>query len=763
MAAYLLALLIVFGALAVGTAVCRVCGADQGVAPAVGLATMIAVATVAIQLPGDAVTAAVIGLIVLCAAVAWVIHDGIGRIDLAALAAALGVVALLSLLFLSANRIGLPGIQVNNDTATHLLWTETLRSDLMATLYPSNPGYPLGPHSLLAALAQGTGASAANALTGLLIAAPVLLALTAAAVLRPLPLILRAPAAAISSVTYLVAAWFGQGAFKEPMMSLLLLAFALSLSARLTARERPGPRAFVPAGLIVAGSLLTYSYLALAWLGVAGLLAIAGTLWFRWPGRAGVVTAVRGALLPIGVGVGVTIVATAVEIPRLWRYLHAVGTSPADGGGGIDSSALGNLSGPLSPAEMLGVWPAGDFRAVPDHWYLQELKGLALLAAIGGALSLIQRHRPRDLGLISALGAGLIVWLLSDRGQSPYVTAKSMAIVSPIIALVAFRGLLPTAWPQLARPRAVTAGRIVAAGVLAAGLLWSTEVVLRGLPVESSQQRDQLEALRSTVRPGPTLFMGVDDHAGYRLRGVRLGSVQSGPPLPISVSIRPEKQWALGLPPDWDSFDAKTLDQFRFVITVRSAFGSAAPSNFRLVKQNELYQVWERTGPTQPRSTIESADVPAVPLDCTTAKGRRIAREKGEAAVEVRPFVPLMTNVPALPLGGASEVTIALPAGTWDLAARYRSMSPLRIMYGSVRVGGLPPNTDWPGPYWSAGRIVSDGHAQQLVVIAERESRFGGAVVPAEVGALVAVSTEGEKTVPLKQACGKYVDWYRTS
>ena len=764
MAAYLLALLIVFGALVVGTAVCRACGAGQGVAPAVGLATMIAVATLAIQLPGDAVTAAVIGLIVLCAFAVWLVRDGIGPINLGALAAALGAGALVSLQFLSANRIGIPGISVNNDTATHLLWVETLRSDLMAMLYPPNTGYPLGPHSLVAAIAQGTGASAADVLTGLLIATPVLLALTAEAVLRPAPLLLRAPAAALASLTYLMAAWFGQGAFKEPMMSLFLLAFALALGACLTARQRPRTLALVPVGLIIAGSLLTYSYLALAWLGIAGLLAIVATLWFRWPGRAGLVAAVRGSLLPIGVGVGVTIAATGVEIPRLWRYLNAVGSSPADGDGGIVSSALGNLIGPLAPGEMLGVWPAGDFRHVPDpHWYLLELRGLALVAAIGGALYLIQRRRASDLGLLSALGAGVTVWLLSDRGQSPYVTAKSMVIVSPVVALVMFRALLPTEWPHVSRVRVVAVGRIAVAGILAIAMLWSSETVLRGMSVESAEQRDGLEELRSTVRSGPTLFLGVDDHAGYRLRGVRLGYFAAGPPSPLPVTNRPEKPWSYGQPADWDSVDAQTLDRFRFVITVRSAFDSEAPSNFRLVKRNGLYEVWERTGPTRPRSTIESPDVPAVPLDCKTPKGRRISRGQGEAAVEAQPFVPLMTAISGLKLGDAAQAPITLPAGTWNLAANYMSMSPLRIMYGSTRVGVLPPNTDRPGPYWPAGKIVSDGHAQQIVVIAERESRLGATAFPAIITALVAVNAKGEKIVPLKRACNQYVDWYRTS
>src|SRR4051794_24747508 len=88
MAAYFAGLLIVAGALVLGHAVTRVCGLDGRTAPAVGLAALIALATLAVQLPGDATLAAVVcGLAVVAAAV-WLVRGRRVRLDLPAAGAA---------------------------------------------------------------------------------------------------------------------------------------------------------------------------------------------------------------------------------------------------------------------------------------------------------------------------------------------------------------------------------------------------------------------------------------------------------------------------------------------------------------------------------------------------------------------------------------------------------------------------------------------------------------------------------------------------
>jgi hypothetical protein len=454
----------------------------------------------------------------------------------------------------------------------------------------------------------------------------------------------------------------------------------------------------------------------------------------------------------------VLVLAVAVEIPRMWRYLDLGGFSSQ--AGGIDAGDLGNLVGPLPWIQILGIWPSGDFRYPPptDHWWLLDLRGLALVVVIGGALYLFDRRR--NTALLAALGGAVIVWLGSARGQSPYVTAKSLVILSPFVLLVALRALLPETRPAWSRAGVQAMARIAAAAVVVAGVLWSAQAVLRGMPVESHEQRDQLTSLRGTVKDGPTLYMGITDFAGYRLRDVDVAYLGVGYAPPISVAVRPEKPWTFGQPLDWDNFDAKTLDRFRYVITIRG-YDSQAPESFRRVRQTPLYEVWERTGPTMPRSTIETADEPAAPLDCKTPAGRRLRRSGGVAGVLRRAPLPMLQHQVDLGVGTSYQAGFTLPRGTWNLSARYTSEGPVRIMLDAERVAVLPPNTDRMGPYWPAGTVRSDGRPRQLVIVAEKQSRFAKTTVPTTIPSLVAVSADGERQIPLERACGRFIDWYR--
>ena len=132
-------------------------------------------------------------------------------------------------------------------------------------------GYPLGPHAIVVALNKGLGVGLVQGFTGLTIAVAVLASLTALAAFRELPLLPRTAGALLVGLAYLVASYFAQGAFKETMQALVLLAFVLALReadrdwANLNLR-------FVPAALIAAGSIYTYSFPSLIWLGAAFVL-----------------------------------------------------------------------------------------------------------------------------------------------------------------------------------------------------------------------------------------------------------------------------------------------------------------------------------------------------------------------------------------------------------------------------------------------------------------------------------------------------------
>ena len=768
MTSYLVALLIIGASVLLGRAICVACAADTAIAPALGLAALMAVATLGVQLPGDGVTGAVLVLLVLGGAAWWLLRRralGVRGLDLAVPLAGAGAAAVSSLQFLSAGHVGIPGMSVNNDSGVHLVWAEGLRSSVMDRWYTADPGYPLGPHSVMAALADGTGLQVDRMLVALLIATPVLFAMTAAGALRPAPLLLRAPAAAFAAVTYMAAAWVAQGAFKEPLLALFVLGFAMSVG-RLVQDGRPlGRASAVPAGVLAAAALLTFGHLALAWLGTVVVIVVVLALVARPPG-ADLVGPVRRAAVPIALGLAAAVVAVAVEIPRLWHFFSAIGsgTANAAGGGPAGGPALGNLAGPLPSSEALGVWPWGDFRVMPppDTFMFSQLKTLALVGVVAGAVWLLVRRR--DLGLLGALGAAVAVWIVSDRGKAPYVTAKAMAVMSPFLALVWLRALLPERLPRAPLPGLAFVARVGIAAILVGAGLWSTEKVLRGTPVESLAQRDALEELRPLVASSNTLFLGVDDYAGYRLREVPVGYLGVGYRAPIPVPTRPTKAYNYGWGLDWDNISTEILDRYKYVITVNSPYASAPPANFRLLRRNALYEAWERTGPTPPRQVLETGDGPGAVLDCRKdRKARRLSRRHGVAAIEDPAPIGVLGNVPPMFDGGAYAVDIILPPGSWDLAFKYTSSIPVRIQYGPAKIGKLPANTTRPGPWWRGPAIRSDGHAQKLVLVAERQSRLSATAYPTQVyGAFAVKQGSRDRLVPLRRACGRYVDWYRT-
>lgn len=765
MGPYLAALLVVAVSALLGTAVCRACSAPLALAPVSGASLLIALTALGVRLPGRATTAVVVVALTCVLVAGHVVRARVrppGAALAGALLAGLGAAAITTLPFLSAGRVGMLGMSLNNDTSVHTLWADGLRSATVARLYPSNPGYPLGPHSLVATVAQGTGIATAEALVGLLIATVVLFAVTAFGVLRRVPLVLRVPAAVFAAASYLAAAWYAQGAFKEPLLSLLLLGFALALAAPLAADAHVRRWSFAPAALALAAALLTYSYLALAWLGVAGVLVVALTAADRRPRPSALPAALRSAAVPIALGAVVALVATASELPRIWRYLRAVGASPASGEGGIGSTELGNLAGPLPRSEALPVWPSGDFRFQPpgDAFMYHELKALAIVALVGGALFLLARRR--DVGLMAASGAGVAVWALSDRGQSPYVTAKALAILSPLVALVIVRALLPERLPAAWAGRTVWALRVAVAAILVTAGFWSSEIVLRDSPVESPAQRDQLAELRPVVARGPILFIGDDDFAAVRLSRMPLGYVGVAFPPSMPVATRSQKPFKYGDALDWDSFSAATLDRFRYVVTVRSPYASAAPPNFRLLRATPLYAAWQRVGPTPSRSTIEPDDAPAGRLDCArSASARALARRDGVAAVERAAPRLLGSGLPPVGAGGAIFLSVKLPPGRWALAMKYTSTTPVRLQFDRTRLPEVPANTTRPGSWWPVGSWTSDGAAHTLTIVGERQSRLSGTAFPASVSGIVAVRPGGERLVPLRRACGRWVDWYR--
>src|SRR3954470_6819966 len=270
---------IVVASLLLGSAVMAIAGLPRHSAavPATGIGALLVICGVAIKLPGHAVTAAIaVGLaLVGCFFVFGRAPGPTGRVRIGAFVVVIGAALVAAIPFAASGRIGILGQGlVNDDMASHLLFTEWISSHAGPTPDLIKGGYPLGPHAIVAATAKVSGASLIEGFAGLTGAIAVLLGLTAYGALRGVRGWLRVPAAVLAASPYLAAAYLAQGAFKEPLLGLTLLGFALALPAMrpVWSRRAGSARAVIPLGVIAAGTIYNYSFPGLAWLLAAAVI-----------------------------------------------------------------------------------------------------------------------------------------------------------------------------------------------------------------------------------------------------------------------------------------------------------------------------------------------------------------------------------------------------------------------------------------------------------------------------------------------------------
>jgi hypothetical protein len=570
--------------LAIGQATVTRCGRRgwSWLSPAVGLALVCALCWATVRMPGDGAVSAVA---VLVAALVSAVYlrgrvEGLGDAVATGLPVALVALAAASLPFVVEGRFGILGTSFNPDMSQHLLAAARLGEGSQTQLLAE--GYPLGPHSIVVALDKGLGVGLVQGFDGLTIATAILASLTALGAfprLRPAP---RLAAALLVGLPYMVASYFAQGAFKETMQALFLLAFAIALFE--LSREAPGgerarsPLRAVPAAAIAVGSAFVYSFPGLAWLG-ATLVAWAG-LELVWA-RPAAAAAARAALRPLLLALLVFAVLVAPEIGRMADFGRFETFDPAGAG-------LGNLFGQISPFEALGIWPSGDFRltpgdgAVPAAGYYVGA-GLALALLLAGAVSALAR---RESAFLAALAAALGLYAASRIGGTAYTAAKAVAMIAPPALVLILRPLLAPPRAILAQARARGDRSRTRRLATLAGLAFvlaaagCSLLALANAPVGPTAYTTDLAELRREVGPGPTLVLAPRDllanqhgrpYLAWELRGGR-------------VCIEPEDE-AGGRPPAG----------VRFVV---AGAGEGKPyASLAAVRTAGPYRLWRRTGP----------------------------------------------------------------------------------------------------------------------------------------------------------------------
>ena len=525
--------------LAIGQGALALCGVRRWswLAPAVGLALVTALCWGTVRLPGDGTVGAVLVPLLALAAVAFLRSriEGGGEALRAGLPVAALALLVASLPFAVEGHFGILGTGFNPDMSQHLLAADRLADGQTSELL--RQGYPLGPHAIVVTLGKGLGIGLVPGFTGLTVAVAVLASLTALAAVagwRPLP---RTAAALVIGLTYLVASYYAQGAFKETMQALFVLAFVLAL--RESGRAwRDLPLRFVPAALIAAGSIYAYSFPSLIWLiPIAAIWALIETARTRAPdapaaggARAGVPRGAEDASHPSTVGdpratgpAALALLALAVLVaPELSRMLdfHSFETFDPNGPG------LGNLFGQVSPLTALGIWPSGDFRvaagdgAVPAvAFYLGAAFALALL--IYGVSRLWAR---RESAILAGLAAVALAYLAARLGGTPYTSAKALEIAAPQIALCI---LLPLGAWRFSKPMVKKS----ASWIYLAAAGFCALLALANAPVGPRTYSPSLTELRPVISEDSTLVLApdhliADEHGtpyiAWELRGGRV-------------------------------------------------------------------------------------------------------------------------------------------------------------------------------------------------------------------------------------------------
>jgi hypothetical protein len=536
---YAAVLAICASSLAIGQAGIGLCGARRWswLSPAVGLALLCAICWGTVRLPGGGVVSALVVLVLTIASVAWCVAF-LGQALHIGWPVALGALLAASLPFVVEGHFGILGTSFNPDMSQHLLAADRLAEGQSSQLL--NQGYPLGPHSVVVALNKGLGIGLVQGFSGLTIAVAILASLTALAAFRGLPAIPRTAGALLVALAYVVASYFAQGAFKETIQALFLLAFVLAL--RGSDRDwRELRLRFVPAALIAVGSVYVYSFPGLIWLGGAAVL---------W--------ALVGRPSPRELGLGF-LVFLALVLPEVGRMLdfHSFETFDPNGPG------LGNLFGQVSPFEALGIWPSGDFRLAPGDgavpaagYYLGVVFALALFL-----FGLAQLWRRRESAILAGVGAAALAYAAARLGGTPYTAAKAIEIASPLIALTILVPLLNQAC-RFSGPignksdtRRLAPSVAAVLFVLAAGVC--SLLAFANAPVGPTSYSSKLSEYRKTIGEGPTLVLAAphlleEEHGepflAWEMRGGRVcirSTEDAKVPPGVRFVIRDEDGWTL--------------------------------------------------------------------------------------------------------------------------------------------------------------------------------------------------------------------------
>lgn len=700
-------------------------------------------------------------------------HRGLER---CAVPAALAVFAVYAAPIVFSGEPTFAGYIKLDDTATWLALTDRVAeagrdlSGLAPSTYEATlhfnlgSGYPIGAFTPLATGSTILSRDPAWLFQPYLATMAALLALClyqlSAEVVRRPPL--RGAIAFLAAQPALLFGYYLWGGVKE-VATVLLLALLAAL-VPIVVRERMSRRAGIPIALTAAATLgvLTAAGAALWLLPMLALAALAVAL------RAGG----RALLTRLAMVGGLFLAAT---LP----WLLSAGLLPKESGALTDPHELGNLIGPLSPWQAVGIWPSGDFRLHPSNTVATVI--LIAVALLAAALGLRQIWARRAVGS-AAFVAGLLVGaaFLVTIG-SPWVGGKALATCSAAVLFAACLGAVFL----FERGMRVEGGVVL--GLIALGVLWSNALGYRDEYLAPYHRLSELERIGKRIAgEGPTLMTEYDPYGTRHF--LRNAEPEGASELrrrlvPLTSGATLEK----GETADIDRFALEGLLPYKTLVLRRSPLASRPPLPFQLVEADDYYEVWQVGGTPAPirHLGLEGPEGPSAVPDC--AEVEQLAREPGalHLAAAVRPD-PVRIPLGDLSLpsgwtlgGGGAYATPGSPgtatgsfsvgkSGSYGVWLGGSSRGNVTIEIDGRPAGSTGPELDHADSYRQLGTVHLAPGRHEIAFTYEEASPLapgvGGeafALGPLLVSTATAADAHIE-TVDVSQAtslCGRSLDW----
>lgn len=383
--------------------------------------------------------------------------------------------------------------------------------------------------------------------------------------------------AIVASASGLLYAYAGWGGVKEIVAAALVATLGALAPTVVAIEVRRGALLAALRGLIPLGAVCAAAFAS---------LSVGGAPWIAFVLAPAFVVAVRrvGAAVAAAAAAAVIALTAALSLVAIGGagFIRDLTVSPTD-----PAERLGNLLAPLKVVQVLGIWPAADFRLHPAATGSTTVLLLVLGACIViGVVAAIRAGAWPVLGYgAGAVCAAVAIQLFSDW---PWVEAKALAIAAPAPVFLALVGVASLG-RQVGRAVPVMLALLVVGGVV-----WTDVLTYHnGTITPHARHRELADIAERFSSAKPSLMTEYDPWgARWFLRGM---DVEGASELRYRVvPLLDGSQTPKTTTADIDRYQLGGLLVYRALVLRRSPLASRPPSPFRLAWTGRYYEVWLR-------------------------------------------------------------------------------------------------------------------------------------------------------------------------